>query len=191
MRNSGVLFLGILLIFFGGLALVSQFFHIDFGTICWPVGLILVGLFMLLRPRLIPAGTNLDFRLLGDAKRRGTWTVQNEEFWSFVGDTRLDMSEAEIPAGETKLRVYGFVGDVRLRLPQDVGFCVNSVAFLSETRILGDKQDTFVAPFEFKTPGYETAERKIRLESWFFVANIRAEQSEAPKAAAENTAVNS
>jgi predicted membrane protein len=178
MRNSGMLFLGFLLILFGGLALVSQLFHIDFGTICWPVGLILVGLFMLVRPRLMPAGTHLDFRPLGDVRRHGVWTVQSEEFWSFVGDTKLDMSEADIPPGETVLRVYGFVGDVRLRLPQEVGFAVNSTAFLSETKMLGDKQDTFISPFEYTSPGYESAGRKIRLESWFFVANIKVEQSE-------------
>ena len=190
MRNSGMLFLGFVLILFGALALVSQLLNIDFGAICWPTGLILVGLFMLLRPRLMPAGTHLDIRPIGDVKRRGVWTVQNEEFWSFVGDTRLDMNEADIPPGETRLRIYGFVGDVRLRLPQGVGFSVSSVAFLSETRILGDKQDTFISPFEYASPGYEAAERKIRLESWFFVANIKVEQSETLKATVETTADN-
>ena len=80
--------------------------------------------------------------------------------------------------------------DVRLRLPQQVGCSISSVAFLSETRIMGNKQDTFVAPFEYTSPGYESAERKIRLETWFFVANIRLEQVEDPQTAVKNTSEN-
>lgn len=178
MRNSGMLVLGSLLILFGALALLSQLLGVNFWTFCWPVGLILLGVFLLLRPRLIPAGTILDMRLLGDLRRRGVWTVQDEEFWTLIGDTRLDMTEADIPPGETKLRVYGFVGETRLYLPPDVGFSVYSTAFLSETKILGQKQDTFLLPFEYASPGYESAERKVRLESWFFVADIKVEQNE-------------
>ena len=176
MRNQSALFLGLLLILFGAMLLASNLLHIDFGAICWPAGLIVVGLWMLLRPRLAPAGTNVEMRLLGDVKRTGSWSVSSEEFWSFVGDTKLDLTQADIPLGETALRAYGFVGDVRLRLPQNVGFSVFSTAFLSDTKILGQKQDTFLTPFEYTSPGYEMAERRIRLQATFFVANIRIEQ---------------
>lgn len=178
MRNSGLLFLGLLLILFGVLALVSEVLEVNFWTICWPIGLILIGLWMLVRPRLMPPGTHLDMRLLGDVKRRGTWQVHDEEFWSLVGDTKLDFSEADIPPGETRLRIYGLVGDIRLRLPQGVGLCLYSTAFLSETRIQGNKQDTFISPFEYTSLDYENAERKIRLDCWFFVTNIKVEQIE-------------
>jgi hypothetical protein len=177
MRNQGVLFLGLLLILFGGLALATNLLHIDFGMICWPAGLILLGAWLLLRPRLISPGTFLDIRPFGDFKRRGAWTVKSEEFWSFIGDTRLDMSEAEIPEGETSLRAYGFIGNIRLRLPQDVGFALASTAFLNETRILGDKQETFLAPMQYTSPNYESAGRKVHLETWFFIADIRIEQA--------------
>ena len=42
--------------------------------------------------------------------------------------------------------------------------------------MLGEKRESFVAPMHFATDDYETAERKIRLETGYFVADIKVKQ---------------
>ena len=172
MRNRGFLMVGSLLIVWGGLILLSNLFNIDFWSICWPLALILVGVWLLVRPRPVIGGAHIHLSPLNNTRRSGAWKVADEEIFTLVGNTRLDMTQAEIQPGETVLRVYGFVGDLNLRLPQDVAFSVSSWAFVNDVRILNQKHDGFVTPVEYASPNYESAEKKMRLETFFFVLDL-------------------
>jgi hypothetical protein len=173
MRNQGQMFIGALIIVIGLMFLIGNVFNIDVGALCWPTGLILLGVWLLLRPRLIGPGTALRWRLFGPIRRDGAWQVTEEEMWLFVGDVILDLTRAEIPPGETAIRVFGFVGNVRLLVPEGVGASVSSTSFITDARVLGQRRESFLAPLHLTSEGYETAERKIRLETTFFVADLR------------------
>jgi predicted membrane protein len=172
MRNQTQIFFGGLLILLGILAILSNLLRVDFGAICWPTLFILLGAWIIVRPRFTPSGARLVIRPLAEINRSGAWTVTPEEMWTFVGDTKLDFREAEVPVGETMLRVYGFIGDVDVLIPQGMGLSVSSIAFVSDTRILGQKQESFIVPVEYATQGYQEAERKIRLETMFFIMDL-------------------
>lgn len=172
MRNRGFIIVGGLLILWGGLLLLSELLQIDFGSICWPVALILVGVYLLVRPRMVIGKAQINVSLLNNTRRSGPWQVVSEEIYTLVGDTRLDLTQAEIPDGESVLRVFGFVGDVKLHLPAGLPFSVSSWAFFNDARIGGEKYDRFVSPVEFASEGYETATKKFRLETYFFVADL-------------------
>jgi lia operon protein LiaF len=176
MRNQGQLILGIVVILIGGVLLVGSLFDVDVWTLCWPTGLILLGVWLLLRPQLVSSDTSVRQKLIGDIRRRGEWQVADEEIWLGVGDVKLDMTSAEIPLGETRIRVWGFVGDVNLRVPQDVGVSVSCSAFVTDARVLGQRRERFLASFHMTSEDYETAERKIRLETTFFVGDIKVKQ---------------
>jgi lia operon protein LiaF len=128
---------------------------------------------LLFRPQLIGSDAAMRLKLLGDIRRRGVWQVTDEEFWIGVGDVRLDMTEAEIPTGETCFRIWSIVSPVRLTVPEDVAVSVSSTAFVTESRFLGRKRDTIMAPFRASSQNYEIAERQIRLEVTSFVGDIR------------------
>lgn len=172
MRNKGQLFFGGALILFGLMIAISNIFNINLWTVFWPAVLILLGLWLLFRPRLVPEGSGFDVRPFGGQRRSGSWVVADEETWTFIGDTKLDMSEAEIPLGETSIRLYGFIGDVDLRIPEGVGLSVSSIAFLNDTKIFGNKRSQFLLPVEFTTDGYAEAERKVRLDTAFFITDL-------------------
>jgi lia operon protein LiaF len=144
MRNQNQFYLGIAIVAVGVILLLANIFRIDIGIFCWPMALILLGVFLLLRPRMVDPGTTLTQKFLAEMDRQGEWSVEDEEIWYFVGDVSLDMSEAHIPYGETRLRAVGFVSDLDLRLPQDVGLSVSSTAFVSDTNLLGHKEESFL-----------------------------------------------
>lgn len=179
MGKQTQLILGGILVLWGILIVVSNVFNIDFSAICWPTLLILLGVAILLRPRWLKPDMQWGIRPIADIKRRGVWTASNEEIWTFVGDVKLDLTEAQIPSGETLLRIFGFVVDVDVRLPADVGLAVSSTAFVNEVEIQGQKNETFFGPINYTSPGYENAERKLRLETLFFVADIDIENNPA------------
>jgi lia operon protein LiaF len=174
MRNSGVLFFGGVLILIGVMILAGSIFDVNFWGFFWPVLLILLGLWILVRPRMAGSKGPVEFLFFNNLRRKGAWQVKNEEIWSFLGDVNLDLSSAEIPSGETVYRIYGFIGDVDLVVPQGVGVSVSSAAFINEVKIFGRKQSSILFPVDIVSEGYELAERKIRLDVAFFISDVKA-----------------
>jgi len=173
MRNQGQMIIGALIILVGLMFLIGNVLNVNVWALCGPLGLILLGVWLLLRPQLVGADMAVRQKLLGDIHRDGVWQVADEEFWIGVGEIDLDMTHAEVPEGETKIRVFGFVGDVDVLVPEGVGIAVSSTAFVTDARVLGRKRDSIMFPFYQASDDYETAERKIRLEVTSFVADIK------------------
>lgn len=176
MRHRSQLILGGFLLFFGLIFLLANLLDLDIWMLCWPVVLILVGVWLLFRPNIVLGGVPLRIRVLGNVKRYGEWQVRDEEIWMFVGDVRLDLTRAQIPPGETRIRVVGFVGDVDLLAPRDVGVGVVSSAFLTDANLWGQKEDAFLTTVNRVSLGFESAERKVWLDTLFFVGDLDVDQ---------------
>jgi lia operon protein LiaF len=173
MRNSGVLFFGTLLILIGVLILAGSIFDVNVWNFIWPVILILLGVWLLVRPRLAGSMGTANFLFFNNLRRKGAWPVKSEEIWVFLGDVFMDLTSADIPLGETVYRIYGFIGDVDLVVPQDVGVSVSSAAFINEIKVFGKKQSSILFPIEATSEAYATAERKIRLDVAFFISDVK------------------
>ena len=173
MRDQGQLFLGAAIILIGALLLVGSILDIDVWALFWPTLLILLGLGLLLRPRLISADTRAHYKLLGDFRRDGAWQVADQEFWLAIGDVKLNMSEAQIPVGETRLRIWTFVSGVKLTVPKDVGVSLWCSAFVTDAKVFGRKRESILAPLRFDSADYAGAERKVRMELTAFVADVK------------------
>jgi lia operon protein LiaF len=173
MRSQGQLLFGGLFIFFGVLFLVGTLFNVNVWALCWPVALILLGIWILVRPVMLGSNVAVRMLLLGNIRRSGSWRVADEEFWLGVGDASFDLSRADIPAGESVLRFFGFVGNVDLIVPQGVGYAVSSNAFVSTVRTMGQKEESIVLPYSFVSDDYASSDRKVRLEATHFVTGIR------------------
>ncbi len=176
MQNRGQLFWGLVVILLGVLFLIGNLTNIDVSAYCWPVALILVGLWLILRPRTTAPGTVDTTKVIGDIDRSGAWTVTAEDFFGFVMDLDLDMTQAIIPPGKTLLRVYGFVTDVELFVPKDVGVRVSPAAFYAESKINGEKEEQILASMPVQTDNYDTAERQLMVETRSFVTEISVRQ---------------
>lgn len=176
MYNKQQVFIGAVIVLIGVMFLIGNIFDVDVGLLCWPVALIAAGILLLMRPQLLDPDTPGQLRLLGDVHRRGEWQVTDEEIWVGIGNVRLDMTDADVPVGETLIRIFSFVGDVRVSVPEGVGVSVSSMAFVTDVRGLGRKGDYIMTPFELSSDDYESAERRVRLETLAFVRNLRVRQ---------------
>jgi lia operon protein LiaF len=167
------LFIGSFLVILGIVWLGGNVLGVDIGALCWPAGLILLGTWLLVRPRIMKDGARVQFLLFGDVRRSGSWDLVNEEIWMGIGDVDLDLREAQIPPGEIVLRVISFIGDIDLLVPVEMGVSVNSYAFLTDSKIQNRKRDSFVIPLEFHSEGYSTAQQRLRLEAFGFINDIK------------------
>ena len=176
MRRSEVIIGGIIL-GIGVILLLGSLFNIDvWGLIC-PAGLIAVGILLIYRTRQDPGDRTLNIKFVGDIRRKADWVPQSEETWGFVLDSRLDFTNADLPDGETIFRVLCFVNDIKATFPADVGIAIYSLAFMTDSRILGEKQETFVIPFEWQSENYQTAVKKVVFKPTCFVSEIKLEQN--------------
>jgi predicted membrane protein len=176
-RNQGRIVAGIAIIGIGLLFLVGTVFRVNVWAFCLPIGLIVIGAWMLLRPSMVGPDVRISQKVLGDIRRKGAWDVVDEEIWLGVGDVRLDLTEATIPTGEPKIQIYGFVGDVDLIVPQGIGVSVSSWAFFTDGKVFGKKHESFVMPLNVESDDYSTAERRVHLETYFFVTDLTVKEA--------------
>lgn len=173
MRSRGIMLIGIFLIVMGVLALISNLTGVNFSNFCFPTVLILLGILVLLRPRMVKEGIRVEFILVGEFKRKGLWVVEPLEIWAGVGEVKLDFTQAEIPPGETTLHIYHFVGDITLRPGDTMGLALTANGLVNTVKWMGAKQDNFLNVTQLATPNYELAERRVKVEVTSFVGNVK------------------
>ncbi len=172
MRNRNQLILGLGMILLGVIYLAANIIQIDLGRIFWPLLLILIGVWMLLRPRVAMDNWISGFTFIGDISRRGAWQVVDQDIRSFVGDIDMDFSQTEVPDGETHFRIQSFVGDVDIIVPAGIGVSLSTSGVVSEVRFFGRKQTSVFGPVEMRTDGYAGADKKIKISLDCFVSDV-------------------
>jgi predicted membrane protein len=166
--------IGIILIVLGIIALMNQVFpNLNIGRFVGPLVLIGLGLLLILRPRIAGPDVIVQIPILGDIRKTGIWKATQHEIWWFVGSSRLDFSEAIFPSGDAVIKIFGFVTDVKVILPDDVGLRVSSSAFVNEYSGLQGKQERFLSPVEDQTANYLSAEKRADLLIVAFVSEIK------------------
>jgi hypothetical protein len=172
MSNRGQLIVGAAIIVVGLIILIGNVLNINLWSICWPTALILLGLWVLFGPRLSGNSSEVTILPIGDVRRDESWDISDEDFWLFVGDIDLDLSQADIPLGETRFQIYSFAGDVELLVPPDVGVAISCTAFVSTVKAFGGVKESFLAPQHRTSDNYATADRKIRLNVTCFAGEV-------------------
>ncbi|SIQ00549.1 MULTISPECIES: cell wall-active antibiotics response protein LiaF [unclassified Paenibacillus] len=103
------------------------------------------------------------------------WDLVPLNISHFIGDTVLDLTRANIPAGETKITISSFIGDVKVFLPadSDVGIQVVSSAFIGDSKVLGRKEGGMFQHSDTQSPSFRESERKIKLVCSTFIGDVR------------------
>ncbi|MBB6691665.1 cell wall-active antibiotics response protein [Cohnella xylanilytica] len=93
----------------------------------------------------------------------------------FIGDTKLDLTRAQIPLGETKIYVSSFIGDVKVFVPNDfsVGVRVVSSSLVGDVKVMEQKRGGLFNQMNVETPGYIDASRQIVLIVSTFIGDVR------------------
>ncbi len=179
MRHKYQITMGVIIILFGLMILVSNLTGIRLWSYIWPLLLIGLGIWMILRPKRFNRQSDVQFRLLGGIHHKGHWSVKDENIVSLIGDIHMDLTQADIPSGETYVELRGFVGDIDIIVPADVGISVTSSSFVTSANVFGYKQDYFLTPYEVESDNFAASERKICLNLGFFVADLNLKQKAA------------
>lgn len=171
MKRWQIIF-GLVLITAGAVSLVEVLFNVDLSPFIWPLILIGLGTWLILRPRLVEPGVQVDFKLFGDIEKTGIWEAEDHEIWSFVGSPQLDFSNAIFPRGEATIKLFGFVSEVEIILPEDVGLNLESTAFVTDYQGLDRREERFFSSIIYQSPQFSDMEKRVNLQVVAFVTEI-------------------
>ncbi|AIQ12112.1 cell wall-active antibiotics response protein LiaF [Paenibacillus durus] len=106
---------------------------------------------------------------------REHFQLKNTNISQFIGDTVLDLTNAQIPYGETKINLSAFIGDLKVYIPDDMdlGITVNSSSFIGDMEVLDHSRSGFMSSVHYKTPYYKEAGKKIRINVSAFIGDIK------------------
>ncbi len=173
MKNRISLLIGSGLIAIGLISIIDSIFHINLWALLFPLLLIAFGVFVILRPSKISEDTEFIFKFIGEITRDGIWQVGPREIWNFVGDMTFDFRQAEIPIGETEIKIFGFVTDIDIYKPKNGSLKVINHSFVADTKSNGNKRDLFMTPFHYQDPDFAESDNKVIINTWSFVGEIK------------------
>ncbi|MGD6855461.1 cell wall-active antibiotics response protein LiaF [Bacillus infantis] len=111
---------------------------------------------------------------IGDVSfKNANWSVEPMDLYNTVGDYFIDFSKAYIPEKETPISVKGWVGDVKMIIPEDVPIMVHSDINIGDIRIFDLKSEDLNRKLYYKSPGYDDAARKLNITIQLKVGSIR------------------
>lgn len=172
MNRSGI-FWGVAIIIVGVVLLAGGVFDVSLARYLWPLAFIGLGLWLLLgQRRQLEMEPAVD-GFISEVKRDGRWEVIPASYRAFISDMKLDMTQAEIPDGETVLYFSGFIGDIKLRVPDDVGVKISVSAFIGETKVLGETRSGFLSPLTLQTADYKLAARRLHIQTNYFISDVK------------------
>ena len=174
----------------------------DFISDYWPLILVLIGVRMIISrnraddattekpepsaPRTenissssSPSGNPSSQQYFSESKFIGdTWLKLNTDDFtggtasSFIGDTHLDFSEVSVKSGEKSVHISGFIGDVKITPPKKVPFMLNVNTTIGDIRIFENTYEGLVQSKMYKSPEYDSAPARIRLQVSKFIGDV-------------------
>ncbi|HEY2492980.1 MAG TPA: cell wall-active antibiotics response protein LiaF [Paenibacillus sp.] len=93
----------------------------------------------------------------------------------FIGDTVIDLTNAQIPYGKTKINISAFIGDIKVYVPDDMdlGVKVNSSSFIGDMSVLSESRSGFISSIQSSTPHFREAQKKVIINVSAFIGDIK------------------
>lgn len=120
-------------------------------------------------------GTDNRCSFIGDIKiGQDYFELKPMNISLFIGDTVIDLTKAHIPAGETKINVSSFIGDVKVYIPNDLDLEVSVISslFIGDNHVLDRYEGGILKNMNYIPPGYQEAEKRIRIHVSSFIGDV-------------------
>jgi len=183
-RNNS-LFWGSILVLFGILFLLDNFYFLDFGEIIatyWPLILVAIGIKILLdhrrqqsEPEMFETEEKMDIHggtsqadgisesnVFGDINLNITSeSFRGGSVSNVFGDMKVDISNIKLEQGTTKLIISGVFGDVTIITPKNVPLKTKSSSVAGDISVRGNKKEGLLPKLEQTEGKYEESDTKL------------------------------
>ncbi|RLQ97285.1 cell wall-active antibiotics response protein LiaF [Falsibacillus albus] len=194
-KSSGSLLVGLFALCYGGLILCSHWDLIDFGWEdwwkLWPILIVSIAFNGIFQKKKVKISFETDYpfvkdkdessfgkkknmSMIGDMKfQKANWPLEPMDMFNAVGDYYFDFGKAYIPEKTTPLNVKGWVGDVKMIIPEDLPVKIYTKVKIGDIRLFEQTSDGMKAELFYESPDYEEAVKRLQLTVELGVGSIR------------------
>jgi predicted membrane protein len=187
-KNSSI-FLGGILILFGVLFLLDNFYYIDFGDVIstyWPLILVAIGIKIIYDrrdPRVEGEESRETFaatageggksskdglsesNVFGDIQlQAASENFRGGSVSNVFGDIKLDLSEIKLDRGLTNVFISGVFGDVTVITPKGIPFKARTNSVAGDILVRGNKKEGLFTKLEHIEGEYDKAAEKLYIQ---------------------------
>lgn len=179
-RSRG-LFWGFIFIIVGLLFLLDRFRVLDIGDL-WPLAIIAVGVWMIIKARsrsyegswschgmgdqafVSDSGNVIHSNTFGDINV----TINSKDFKSgqirtTFGDVKVDLTNLDIKEGEQTLNLNTIFGDIKISTSKRLPFSIHGSNTAGDMKIFEEKRSGWRQTISYQSEGYDTATKKLRI----------------------------
>jgi len=168
--------LGGLILIVVGLIILFHNLDISVFRFLWPLAIVAVGVYIIWRAfvKRQDAGSTLrETGFIGDfTLGRVTGELDHTSVSHFIGDVKLDLTGATLKPGTTTFRLFTFIGDVQVRLPERMPVEVDGTSLVSDMELLDRKKSGVFPTLKAKTADYDTAPNRLHIACTNLVGDI-------------------
>jgi hypothetical protein len=136
------------------------------------LGLVLLAAFAVAAATPVSIGSGV-----GDKLERPLEAAALERSYEYgIGDYELDLRSVDLSAGETRVEVSLGIGELTVRVPEDVALEIDAHAGAGEVIVLGSRDDGIGADRERSIPGPDPDSPTLLLDASVGFGQIRVEQ---------------
>jgi lia operon protein LiaF len=111
---------------------------------------------------------------IGDIEyKKSNWSLEPMNLYNTIGDYFIDFSKAYIPEKETPIVVQGWIGDVKMIVPDDVSVKVEARVKIGDIRIFDLQSSDINRQMFFESPGYNEAVKKLNITIDLKIGSVR------------------
>ncbi|MFD0696048.1 cell wall-active antibiotics response protein LiaF [Paenibacillus sp. GCM10027628] len=143
-------------------------------TIVLSVVLISLGLFFIRSKQVHRDDSYIQKQKLVDSVRLGRepWILRNSSIWYILGETYIDLSLAILEQKETTVILQGVVGDVDIKVPDDIGVTVTASVTLGQIQIASERESGVLNKLMWQSANYDNCDHRVKLVLSYIVGDI-------------------
>jgi hypothetical protein len=111
-------------------------------------------------------------RTVGHVEAASGLRVEDGVIATVFGDITLDLRSADLPPGETELRLLCWIGTVTVLLPPEVGIDVTAQSLLGGVRVLERHEEGVVNDIHVTSEGYASRPRRLLMRLSSLVGEV-------------------
>ncbi|MFH1686581.1 MAG: cell wall-active antibiotics response protein LiaF [bacterium] len=100
-------------------------------------------------------------------------TLQNIEISAGVGDLEIRLHGGRLAAGLNRIVISGFIGDIRVYVPQDMAYFAHCSNFVGDVDMTGRKASGFGNNIDGQSANYEKAQDKVYIAVNTFIGDVK------------------
>ncbi len=104
---------------------------------------------------------------------REPWILRNSSTWYIIGETYIDLSLAILEQKETTVILQGVVGDVDIKVPDDIGVAVTASISFGQIQVANERESGVMNKLVWQSPNYELCDHRVKLVLSYIVGDIK------------------